>query len=195
MMKDKLSAYLHAKVHLSEDEMNQILHAFHEKKLRKHQYLLQEGNVSKQIAFVTKGCLRLYRVDEKDVEHIVQFAFENWWMSDRESYVTGMPSNYHIDAIEDSEVLLCDIDTFNQLGKSIQPLGDLMQSLQSKNFVSVQRRINAALSYTAEQKYQELLTFQPEILQRVPLAMVASYLGITRETLSRIRNQAHKKLT
>lgn len=191
-MKENLRRYFSSKINLSEDEMAMILDAFHEKKLRKRQYLLQEGSVSKQIAFVTKGCLRLYRVDEKDIEHIVQFAFENWWMSDRESYVTGMPSNYHIDAIEDSEVLLCEIDTFNQLGKSVPSLGELMQSLQSKNFVSVQRRINAALSYTAEQKYQELLTYQPEIIQRVPLNMVASYLGITRETLSRIRNQSNR---
>lgn len=191
-MKENLRRYFSSKINLSEDEMAMILDAFHEKKLRKRQYLLQEGSVSKQIAFVTKGCLRLYRVDEKEVEHIVQFAFEDWWMSDRESYVTGMPSNYHIDAIEDSEVLLCDINTFNQLGKSVQALGELMQSLQSKNFVSVQRRINAALSYTAEQKYQELLTYQLEIIQRVPLNMVASYLGITRETLSRIRNQSNR---
>ncbi len=191
-MFDNLKSYILSKAQVTETELDQISSVFRLKKLRKKQYFLQEGDISQQLAFVNKGCLRMYRVDQKGHEHIVHFAFENWWINDRESYLNQDASKYNIDAIEDSEIMITDIDKFNQVLLSIPALAQMMQNLQAKNFVAVQRRINSTLSYTAEEKYLELMEIQPEILNRVPLNMVASYLGISRETLSRIRSQAKR---
>ena len=192
-MTEVLKQYIASKVSLSEEEVAKILACFKQKKLRKKQYLLQEGDVCHFIAFIAKGCLRLYRVDDKGNEHIVQFGFENYWMSERESAFSQKPTQYCIDAVEDSEVLVCQTNDFMRLQKEIPAFEKMMMDLQSKNFGIIQKRINSALSYSAEEKYQELLHFQPEIIQRIPSTMVAAYLGISRETLSRIRNQAQKK--
>jgi CRP-like cAMP-binding protein len=192
-MTEVLKQYIASKVSLSEEEVAKILACFKQKKLRKKQYLLQEGDVCHFIAFIAKGCLRLYRVDDKGNEHIVQFGFENYWMSERESAFSQKPTQYCIDAVEDSEVLVCQTSDFMRLQKEIPAFEKMMMDLQSKNFGIIQKRINSALSYSAEEKYQELLHFQPEIIQRIPSTMVAAYLGISRETLSRIRNQSQKK--
>lgn len=189
-MTDLFKQYITSKIAVSDDEFKQIIDLFTYRKLRKKQYFLQEGDVSNKIAFVLKGCLRLYRVDNKGNEHVVQFAFENWWMTDRESAMTLKPTMYNIDAIEDTEILVAPVEQMDGLRMKVPAFGDLMQQLQARNFVAVQKRINAALSYTAEEKYLELLHLQPEIIRRVPLNMVASYLGISRETLSRIRNKS-----
>lgn len=192
-MFEVLHQYIQSKISISNSELDIVSACFTPKKIRKKQYLLQEGNVCNQLSFICSGCLRLYRVDEKGQEHIIQFGFENWWISDRESYITQQPSLYHIDAIEDSEVLITTPQQLFNLKNKVPAFDDMMQQLQAKNFVSIQKRINAALSYTAEEKYNDLLQHRPEIIQRVPLNMVASYLGITRETLSRIRNQSAKQ--
>lgn len=192
-MLEVLKQYIESKVSLSEEEVAKILACFKQKKLRKKQYLLQEGDVCHFIAFIAKGCLRLYRVDDKGNDHIVQFGFENYWMSERESAFSQKPTQYCIDAIEDSEILVCQTTDFMRIQKEIPAFEKMMIDLQSKNFGIIQKRINSALSYTAEEKYHELLHFQPEIIQRIPSTMIAAYLGISRETLSRIRNQVNKK--
>lgn len=188
-MHEVLRRYISDKISLSDNEQNEILGSFKIKKLRKKQYLLQEGEICTTLSFIAKGCMRLYRVDEKGYEHIVQFGFENYWISERESAFSQKPTQYCIDAIEDSEVLICNLTQFDTLQKSIPKFAELMTNLQSKNFVMIQKRINSALSFSAEEKYNELMTNQPEIIQRIPANMVASYLGISRETLSRIRSQ------
>lgn len=189
-MADLFKQYINSKISISDKEFDQIMEIFSQRKLRKKQYFLQEGDVSNKIAFVLNGCLRLYRVDSKGNEHVVQFAFENWWMTDRESAMTLKPSLYNIDAVEDSELLITSVAQLDEMRMKVPAFGELMQQLQARNFVAIQKRINAALSYTAEEKYLELLHLQPEIIQRIPLNMVASYLGISRETLSRIRNKS-----
>ena len=174
---------------LSEDERAQIKAAFSPKKLRKKQYLLQEGEVCKFHAFVLKGCLRMFRVDSKGIEHIFQFAIENWWTGDRESIASGQPSKYNIEALEDSELLLAAPADMEILQK-IPAMNAMVQNLQQNNVVATQNRIHAAISYSAEEKYVDFLKSYPDIFQRVPQQMIASYLGITRETLSRIRKQS-----
>lgn len=192
-MYEVLEQYISQKISLSKEDLEIVLSIFKTKKLRKKQYLLQEGDICTTLVFIIKGSLRLYRVDEKGNDHIVQFGFENYWMSERESAFTQKPTQYCIDALEDSELLICNLEEFDNVQKLVPTFGMMMSNLQSKNFVAIQKRINAALSYSAEEKYNELLNLQPEIIQRVPSTMVASYLGITRETLSRIRNQVNKK--
>jgi CRP-like cAMP-binding protein len=126
-------------------------------------------------------------VDAKGQEHITSFAKENWWPGDCESLATGSPSNYNIDAIEDSLLFLVPKDKFDQVCDEIQPLKDMMTDLYRKGFIAAQNRINAFMSYTAEEKYAFFLRQHSDFASRVPQGMIASFLGITPETLSRIR--------
>lgn len=175
---------------LSEKELTWIQSVFVPKKLRKKQYLLQEGEINKFHCFVCKGCLRMYRVDEKGQEHIFQFAIENWWTGDRESMISGNPSKYNIEALEDSELLMVNRADMDEITEKIPAIKLMVQNIQQNNVIATQNRIHAAISYTAEEKYLNFVKTYPDIIQRVPQQMIASYLGITRETLSRIRKQS-----
>jgi len=175
------------KINLTEEERALSQSFFTPKKLRKRQYLLQEGDPSRFITFVEKGMLRLYTVDEKGVEHIMQFAFEGWWIGDHYSFLTGEPSVYNIDAIEDCELLLLSRTAEEQLLQQVPKFERFFRILLQNSLIALQRRMVSSLSRTAEQKYQDLVQSCPTIPNRVPQHMMASYLGITPETLSRIR--------
>jgi CRP-like cAMP-binding protein len=180
---------LDEKIQLTEAEKELTKKFFIPKKLRKKQYLLQEGDVAKHVAFVEKGTLRSYTIDEKGNEHVLQFAFEGWWISDQYSFLTGEPSRYNIDALEDAELLLLTKLTEEQMMDKIPKLEKFFRLLLEKNMIANQKRLIGTLSQSAEIRYQELISYCPNIPQRVPQHMIASYLGITPETLSRIRKQ------
>jgi CRP-like cAMP-binding protein len=188
-MNERLYQYISSKIEITDQEYEIIESAFTPKKLRRKQYLLQEGDVCRYIAFVTKGILRLYRIDDKGNEYILQFAPEDWWISDRESLNSGKPSGYNIDALENTEMLLITLDSFKMIGEKVPAFRKLDEMLHSKTIIAAQKRIHAAISYTAEEKYKEFIKSYPDLYQRVPQHMIASYLGISPETLSRVRNK------
>lgn len=163
------------------------------KKLRKKQYLLQEGDVWRYNAFVLSGFLRTYRVDDKGQEHYIQFSIEDWWAGDRESYIYETPAKYNIDAFEDSEVLLISKDDFEMLLNKIPVLNTFMRNLMEKSLIALRNRVHSNISYTAEEKYNDFIKTYPNLFNRMPQHMIASFLGITPETLSRVRNQVSKK--
>ena len=177
------------KISLTADEQELLKTFFIPKKLRKKQYLLQEGDVAKYGAFVEKGMLRSYTIDKKGVELIVQFAFEGWWIGDQFSLITGEPSVYNIDALEDSELLLLTKPAEEEMLKQIPKMESFFRLLLQNHMIATQRRLVSSLSNSAEEKYQQLIDGCPTIPQRVPQHMLASYLGITPETLSRLRKQ------
>lgn len=185
--------YIRSKSNVSEPELDLIVAAGQIKKLRKRQYLLQEGDVWKYNAFVIKGCLRTFSTDSKGNDHIITFAIENWWTGDRSSYDSGEPSIYNIEALEDSEVVVITKTVFEKLCKDIPALNDMVNALLHRSFVVAQGRIHNSISLSAEDKYNQFVEKYPEITARVPQGMIASYLGITAETLSRIRKQRSKK--
>lgn len=185
--------YLADKITLTEEQLALIESRSSIKKLRRKQYLLQEGDVWRHYAFVCKGCLRIYRVDDKGVEHIMKFCIENWWPGDRQSLLVGTPSNYNIDALEDSILLLFTKDNFEALHQEILAFDELVEGLINRSYIVSQDRIHAAISYTSEEKYRHFIEKYLDIFSRVPLHMIASYLGISPETLSRIRTHAAKK--
>lgn len=184
--------YLRQRIPLSESDSEWIRSMSIAKKLRKKQYLLQEGDVWIYNAFVAKGCMRSYSVDEKGLEHVIGFAVENWWIGDRESLLSGQPSRFNIDAIEDSEVVLITHENFQRIALQIPAFNEMVNTILQKSFVVSQNRIQAAISYTAQEKYEHFVRTYPTFAQRIPQSMIASFLGMTPETLSRVRGQAAK---
>lgn len=189
LMFEVLFQKLDEKIQLTEEEKQLCKSFFTPKKLRKRQYLLQEGDACKYIAFVEKGMLRSYTIDEKGNEHIMQFAFEGWWISDQFSFLTGEPATYTIDALEDSELLLLSKPSEEQMLDRIPKFERYFRLLLQNSLIATQRRLISSLSQTAEERYNQLIQGCPTIPQRVPQHMMASFLGITPETLSRIRRQ------
>ncbi len=185
--------YIISKSQVGDAELDQIIAAAQVKKVRKRQYLLQQGDVWKYDAFVTMGCFRTYSVDDKGTEHILTFSPENWWTGERASYASGEPSIYNIEALEESEVALIPKATFERLCKDIPAFNDMINAILQKSFVVAQGRIHNAISLSAEDRYAQFIAKYPDIAMRVPQGMIASYLGITPETLSRVRKQGAKK--
>jgi CRP-like cAMP-binding protein len=153
---------------------------------------LQEGEVCKYAAFVVKGAMRQYSIDDKGVEPIVRLSIENWWAADRESFVMLTPSRYNIDAWEDSELLLLTRADFINRLSSIPAMNEMIRKMDENYAIATQKRVDS-ISLSAEERYTELMKNYPEFLQRFPQHIIASYLGITKETLSRVRSQAMKK--
>src|SRR5688572_15542162 len=163
------------------------------RKLRKRQYLLQAGDINQYENFVNKGCLRAYTVDDDGQEHIAMFGLEGWWISDLYSFLTNTPATQHIDALEDSEVLSIEKSDLEKLYEQVPKFNRFFLKLLQNAFVAHQRRILASISQTAEEQYLEFVRRYPSIEQRVPQSQIASYLGLTPETISRIRRQQAMK--
>lgn len=185
--------YIEGRISLTEEQYGRLQTLCVIKKLRKKQYLLQEGDTWKYHAFITKGCMRTYSIDEKGLEHIIYFGIENWWIGDKESLMFNQSSKYNIDAVEDSEVVLFTDPNFNLACKEIPAFNDMINNILQRSFANSQSRIQAAISYTAEEKYLNFLNKYPGFATRIPQSMIASYLGITPETLSRVRSLSAKK--
>jgi CRP-like cAMP-binding protein len=178
---------------LTDSEEEMIKNTVVPKKIRKRQYLLQEGKVCKYSAFIVKGAMRQYNVDDKGAEHIVRLLIENWFAVDRESFVMLTPSAYNIDAWEDTDVLLITKSDALDLYNKIPVLNEWTRKLDEHHAFAAQKRLSSSISFSAEKRYSDFANTYPEFLQRFPQHMIASYLGITKETLSRIRHQAAKK--
>lgn len=176
-------------IDLSPNEEKYFLSILKQRSLRKRQYLLQAGDVCRYENFVTKGCLRAYTVDQEGEEHIAMFAMEDWWISDLYSFLTGTPATQHIEAMEESEVLQIEKDDLEKLYIEIPKFDRLMRLLLQNAFVATQQRILASISQTAEEQYLNFIKKYPALEQRVPQHQIASYLGITPETISRIRRK------
>ena len=177
---------------LTSDEEALIVATFQPKKLRKKQYFLEEGNVCKYVGFIVKGAMRQYSVDDKGVEHIVQLYIENYWASDRESALMLTPSKFNIDAWENTELLIARVTDMLDLIEKIPSFGQMTRLMDQRSFIVSQRRLNSTISNTAEKRYEEFADNHPQFIQRFPQHLIASFLGITKETLSRIRKQASK---
>lgn len=178
---------------LNTDEKMLLQSTFRAKHLRKRQYLLQEGDVCKYMSFMIKGCGRIYSVNEKGQEHIIRFAIENWWLGDYESYNFNTPSRYNIEVVEDSEVLMIEHSLMQKLTGQIPALDLMVKEIDRKGTVATQKRIHSSISQSAEERYDNFIASYPELMNRFPQTMIASYLGISPETLSRIRKNMLKK--
>ncbi|WP_373708883.1 Crp/Fnr family transcriptional regulator [Kaistella sp.] len=163
------------------------------KKVTKNELLLSEGEICMDTFFVEKGLLRMYSLDRNGKEHIIQFAPENWLISDRSSLNFNQKSKYYIEAVEDSEVFLLSKDFFTSMVEKFPQTAENNDMLLQKHIRNLQNRVNSLLADTAEERYMTFIKMYPEILLRVPQWMVASYLGITPESLSRVRKELARK--
>jgi CRP-like cAMP-binding protein len=188
-MYDTLFKYIEDKTgeKLPDNEQDAITAAFDQKHLRKRQYFLREGDVCKYSGFIAKGSARMFTVDEKGHEHIIRFGLESWWMSDHDSLVNLTPSQYFIEMLEDSELLVITLPAANELRKKSRCFDLTIQNMDKFQTIAMQKRIRAAIGLTAEERYDDLIRTYPQFLERFPINMIASYLGLSPETLSRIR--------
>ena len=181
------------KILLTEEEEEQIKHYLTPKKLRKKQYLLQEGDVCKYVAFIEKGALKAYSVDDKGNEHIIQFGLEGWIISDLYSFLTGEPATYNIDAIEDAELVLISKSAHEKLLQTLPKYETFTRLNITGAYIAMQRRLTSIISSPLDERYANFTALYPDIVQRVPQHMIASYMGLTPETLSRVRQKMFRK--
>ena len=158
-------------------------------KLKRKEILLFKGDVSYHMRYVAKGCLRNYNIDENAREHVLQFGIEGWWINDLYSYLTETPATFFIQALEDSIVLQISKIELEKLFKEVPALERFYRIKFENAYVALQNRTIHGMSKPIEERYSEFRTTYPEIEQRVPQYMIASYLGITPESLSRVRNK------
>ena len=181
-------AHIRSTVEFTQDELKLIRSLAGMKKLRRRQFLLQEGEICRHKIFVCKGLLKAYQLKDNGAEYIMRFAAENTWIVDHESYMHRTPSKYNIEAIEDTEVVFWTAEQIGRLFAAIPAFKAYSERLTSNSLDASTDRILANISYTAEEKYEHFIQSFPDVFKRVPLHMVASYLGVSRETLSRVRN-------
>lgn len=177
---------------LSAQDKELLMAHFKPRKLRKRQYFLQEGDVCKYIGFIVKGSARTFTVDEKGHENILKLSLENWWLADFESFYLLTPSRFNIEALEELEVLQSTHAQIEEFLKDIPAFAAMANVINQNYTIANQKRMQAAMSFTAEERFEDLVTNYPQFLQRFPQNMIASYLGLSRETLSRIRKNALK---
>lgn len=192
-MFEKLIACIREKVTLNDNDAELLRPFFIPKKLRKRQYLLNAGDVCHYITFVDKGLLRSFTVDDEGNEYVVQFAIEGWWISDMGSFTSGKEAMYNIEALEDCELLNLTKPSMEELLTRLPVMERFFRILMQNNIVSLQRRVIAYMSLSAEEKYLRLLEVAPDIMTRAPQQYIASYLSVTPETLSRIRRKVSSR--
>ncbi|HNF51852.1 MAG TPA: Crp/Fnr family transcriptional regulator, partial [Chitinophagales bacterium] len=175
--------YLTSNIALDNDSIDNLMLHCKQQQIYKGDFLLRQGEKCKHSFFVESGLLKQYSIDEKGKEHIIQFAPEKWFISDRESVYFDNPSNYFIQAIEDTKVFVLDELFFQELSLSHPNFLDYNNRLLHNHIRHLQKRITQLLSATAEQRYLDFIQVYPDISLRVPQTMIASYLGITPESL------------
>jgi CRP-like cAMP-binding protein len=190
---EPLIEYFNKLIPLTPEEKEIVSELFKPRLYRKRQYILQEGDVCKHFNFVVRGCLRMYKVDDKGNTHIIQFATENWWITDIGSFYSKKDSDLNIEALEDTMVLQIGYDDLILLYTQAPKFNRIFRVLIENSFVSLQTRLLQYISSTAEERYHDFSETYPHLTNRLSQVQIASFLGITPEFLSRLRNKLLKQ--
>ncbi|HEU4902722.1 MAG TPA: Crp/Fnr family transcriptional regulator [Flavisolibacter sp.] len=186
---EPLLHYFDKLIPLNKEEKELVNQKFHSRLFRKRQYVLQEGDVCTQFYFIVRGCLRMYKIDDKGSTHILQFAAENNWINDLRSFHGIIPSALNIDALEDTVVLQITRDDLISLYVQSLKFNLVFRVLVENAFIRLQERLLQNISSTAEERYQSFLDIYPHLINRLSQVQIAAFLGITPEFLSRLRNK------
>jgi CRP-like cAMP-binding protein len=195
MKTDLILQSLEKFIPLSERDQQLIVSCLRERKVKKGQFLVHEGAVSRSTHFVNEGSVRTYFIDRSGQEHIVQFAIEGWWISDLNSFINQTPATFNVQAIEDSVILELPYESLEMLYEAVPKMERYFRILTQRAFVSFQQRVVQNLSMEAEERYLEFRQKYPRIELRIPQKLVASYLGISAEFLSKIKSRLRNQET
>lgn len=185
-MTSEFRNHLEEIISVSDEEFEQISSYFTPKRLKKHQFLIQSGDLQVNDHFVIKGLLKAYYTNDEGKEHIIQFAMENWWITDYQAFFKGQKSSIEIDCIEDCDLLCISFENKEKLCREMHKVEHFFRVKSNFGFASLQRRILSLLDKDAKGRFEEFTQLYPSLLQRVPKTILASYLGVSRETLSRL---------
>lgn len=173
---------------LSNEEFDYILSHFVLKKVRKHGYLIQEEDYVKYAYFVLKGCLKAFVTDSKtDQDFIFQFAIEGWWITDREAFFTRSKASINVDCLEDCEVLGITLENLEKLASEMHKFEHYLAVRYNRDSISFQKRLQMMIMGSARDRYEKFALQYPHLINRIPKSSIASYLGVSRETLSRLK--------
>jgi len=189
---EPLLDYFNRFIPLSGEEKQLVTELFKPRLYRKRQYVLQEGDICVQSNFVVRGCLRMYKIDEKGNTHIIQFTAENWWLMDIGSFHGKTPSELNIDALEDTMVFQISYENLIDLYTRAPKFNLIFRVLIENSFVSLQKRLLQNISSTAEERYLSFMQSYSHLTNRLPQVQMAAFIGITPEFLSRLRNKQVK---
>lgn len=184
---------LSSKIRLSPGLIEQVLSAFQLRTVKRRELLIQPGTVARYRIYVLKGAFRSYAIDEKGNDHTIQFAVEDWWISDYDSYIRQVPATQFVEALEHSVVLQIDHQTEETLKTSSYELATLFRLMAERSAAYLARRIVSNLTQDAESRFREFAMRYPDVVRRLPSHVLASYLNMSREFLSKIRHDKVKK--
>lgn len=187
-----LIEYFNRLLPLNEEERSVVETVFKERKIKRRQFILQEGDVSKLNTFVIEGCFKMYMIDGNGKEHNLQFAIENWWIGDIGSFHTEQPSKLYIEAIENSVIHQINKEDQLKLFVEYPKFNRIFRVITENALVSTQRRILQNISSTTEERYLDFMERYPHFFNRISNVQIASYLGVTPEFLSTIRKRLVK---
>ncbi len=189
MKTDALLKYISNYIDLTEDEEQILVSKIKYRKYLKGQYYGQQGDVCKYSGFLISGCTKMFYSDDNGQEHVVMFSIKDWWTGDLGSYISQNPADYHVQCIEETEVIQFDYDKREELLTEIPKLERFFRIILEKALVASQKRIIRNFSLTAKERYLVFKKLYPTIEQQIPQYLIASYLGITKEFLSKIKSQ------
>ena len=181
--------YIKKHIDLTVEEETILLSKIVHRNYLKDQYIAQQGDICKTVNFIISGCTKTFYMDLEGQEHIVMFSIEDWWTSDLGSFITQTPADFNVQCLENTQLIQFTYDNLEELYKEIPKLERLFRKIVERAFTASQKRIIRNFSLTAKERYQIFKKDKPKIDQRVPQYMIASYLGVTKEFLSKIKSQ------
>jgi CRP-like cAMP-binding protein len=189
----KIKQHVAKYIHLTEVEEKYFLSLLRVVKVRKKQFIVQPEFTCRHRSYVVKGAMRAYLIDDRAHDHTIQFAIEDWWISDFSSYIYQEPATLFVEALEDTVLIQIEYNSENLLLETIPKFEKYLRIITQRSFAFLQKRMLSNLSKSAEERYKEFLEKYPSIVNRVPQYALASYLGFSTEFLSKIRNSRVKK--
>ena len=184
-----LLEYINKFINLTVEEETILLSKIIHRNYLKDQYIVQQGDICKSANFIISGCTKTFYMNKEGQEHTVMFSVEDWWTSDLGSFITQTPADFNVQCLENTELIQFSFENLEELYNKIPKLERFFRKIIERAFVASQKRIIKNFSLAAKEHYLIFKETYPEIEQRVPQYMIASYLGITKEFLSKIKSQ------